>query len=182
MGPPHPDALLIAYQVRSLEPVTMLWVDAAPDIMGELLPYAPADDPILHRMEFSPSALVMMHARMGTRPQWDLGPVKLSRVIGKNGKPIVQGITAGRRYAEGAYCPVRLDPPGHEIACARAEFVVWRAALVDLANEIWNLESFAPQQPTAAALPWTNNTERKPRILYEIHRTTISLTMSTRTA
>lgn len=166
MGPPHPDALLIDHAVRTLEPVTMLWEIAREGIMGDLSPYAPADDPTLRRMQFSPMALVMMHAKMGTRPAWDLGPTSVKRIQGGNGKPKVHGITAGHRYETGAHCPLQLDPPAREIACARAEYAVWHAALMTVTAELesWNLKDFAPQYPKAAPAPWIEDTERKPRI------------------
>jgi len=168
LGAPHPDALLIDYHVRALDDVTMLWEQSVDAIMGELAPYAPADDPILTRMQFSPSALIQLHARMGNRPIWDLGPLRLTRVVGRNGKPVTNGITAGGRYAEGSACPLQLDPPGREIACARAEYFIWRSALSALASESWNLVDHAPQQPSAAALPWREDTERKVRVLRDI--------------
>lgn len=168
LGPPHPDALLIDHAVRSLGDVTMLWEHEGPGIMGDLLPYAPLEDPVLRRMQFSPCALVTLHARMGTRPCWDLGPLKLTRIIGKNGKPVVNGITEGRRYAEGANCPLRLDPSGYEMACARAEYLIWWQALHGLVAESWNLSEFALQYPRAAERPWKLDTERKPRILQDI--------------
>ena len=90
--------------------------------------------------------------------------MRLKRIIGKNGKTVVNGITAGRRYAIGAACPLQLDPPGREIASARAEYFVWRSALDLLAAEI-KLSDFTALPPRAAAMPWLEDTEHKPRIL-----------------
>lgn len=167
LGDPHPDALMLEYKVRSLPDVTMEWEHWCSAIMGELLPYARADDPLVRRMQFSPSALVTMHARMGTSPHWDLGRPELKRVLGRNGKPIVLGITAGGRYTEGAHCPLRLDPTGYDIACARAEYVIWHQALVELIAECWNLHEMVATGPTVAPLPWIADWP-KPRILRDL--------------
>lgn len=164
MGPPHPDALLIDHCVRQMEDVELDWAGSRDRIMGHLAPYAPLDHPALRYMRFSPQAIITMHARMGTRPVWDLGRSRLHRVIGKNGKPVVDGVTAGRRYAPGASCPLRLDPSGPEIACARAEYAVWHASLVALVAESRKLDDHAPQHPAAPPEPWRTGEQQKPAI------------------
>lgn len=179
LGPPHPDALLIDYAVRSLSDVTMLWEHECAGIMGNLAAYVEADDPVLRRMQFSPACLVTAHARMGTRPRWDLGPARLRPMFGRNNKPVVRGITAGRRYQEGAYCPLELELAGttrlltgdsiaREIACARAEYLIWRRALGELAAESWDLRDHVAQLPRAAERPWITDTEQKHRVLRDI--------------
>src|SRR5262245_7023767 len=84
LGAPHPDAEMLDSRVRRLQDVTMLWDDVCEDLMGELAPWAPANDPVLRRMPFQPGALVMTHAKMGTRPRWDLGPARVTRILGRN--------------------------------------------------------------------------------------------------
>ena len=190
LGPPHPDALTLDYFVRKLEPVVVNWKRQRKYLMGDLHHYLTEDDPIVVSMstsplatlvsdrkavidrgpqivgsrELSPGHLVMMHARMGTRPIWDMGPTRLRAVRGRNGKPMIEGISAGRRYKPGAYCPMQLDPPAQEIACARFEYSIWHQALVTIANESWKLEDHAVQQPTAAAAPWLTGDPIAPRV------------------
>lgn len=165
LGAPHPDAFLVDHRVRSLpDRIKVDWPGVREAMLGHLACWAPEDDPLLCRMQAEPIALVMMHARMGTRPRWDVGPIRPLRVIGKNGKPVVNGVSPGRRYADGARCPLRLEPPAAEIACARWEFAVWHAALVALANESWNLTSWIPTPLRASVRPWVLDEERKPRI------------------
>jgi hypothetical protein len=165
LGAPHPDALQIEWRVRQLTDIQVPWSRLATDIMGHLEPYAETPP----QLTFQTRTLVEMHARMGNRPIWDLGPVQLTRMVGKNGKPVVNGITAGNRYATGAHCPLQLDPPGREIAAARCEYLVWRHALGELAAESWSLAEYAPLPPAAAALPWHHNSEPTRRILHDIH-------------
>jgi hypothetical protein len=134
--------------------------------MGELGAYLTDGDPLVRRMKAQTSALVQVHARMGTRPRWDVGPLRLVRILGKNHKPVVHGVTRGRRYAAGAYCPLQLDPPPQEIVSARFEYFVWRAALERITTlaESWKDASFAPQQSTAPWRPWLTGEEREPVI------------------
>lgn len=165
LGPPHPDALQVDWYVRQLEDIKLDWAASRIMVMGELAPYAPVGDPAVSAMSFETSALVQMHARMGTRPIWQMGQVTLRRVLGRNGKPTVNGISRGGRYGVGASCPLVLDPPAAEIACARAEYWVWHSALTWLAAESWTLDDHTPLPPRAAALPWIGDTERKGRIL-----------------
>ncbi len=168
LGPPHPDALLIDHAVRQLPNVKLNWAQTAKALMGHLLPYTPKPDPRIQHMATSPAALVVSHAIMGTRPHWDLGPVRLRRILGKNGKPVIDGITAGRRYGRGASCPLQLEPEGCEIISARFEYAAWHTALVTLANESWNLSEHVAVLPHAAAEPWITGPEPTSRILKSI--------------
>jgi hypothetical protein len=166
LGPPHPDALQLDYAVRHLpHSVGVDWARSRDHLMGDLACWIDARDPRTAHMSTSAMALVMAHARMGTRPHWDLGAVRLLRVHGKNGKPVVEGITPGRRYSDGAHCPLRLDPEAHDIACARFEYWVWREALAQLVRESWNYTEHILQMPSAAAAPWLNDDERRSRVL-----------------
>jgi hypothetical protein len=174
LGPPHPDALLIDHAVRQLPPVKLNWARMAKALMGHLLPYAPQTDPCIQRLATSPAALVVSHAIMGSRPPWDLGPCVLRRILGKNGKPVVDGITAGRRYGAGASCPLQLEPEGAEIISARFEYAAWHTALVSLANESWNMREHVALPPRAAPAPWITGPEPTSRILRTIERHELS--------
>ena len=181
LGAPHPDALLIDAAVNRLPELGLDWNRSRSHVIPDLLHWVGPDDPILSAMTFQPAGLLALHARMAMRPVWDLGPVQVLRVMGKNGKPVVQylddfgelvdGRTSGRHYGPGARCPLRLDPPAHEIAYARAEYLVWRDALEQVRQRLcaWNLHDHRPLPPLAAAEPWFRDTEPKPRILQSLH-------------
>lgn len=175
---PHPDAILAESAVGRLEDVGLDWAASREPLMGHLAPYVDLNDPALTYLSFQAGALVAMHARMGTRPQWDLGEPKLLRINSKNNKARVQfldddgvtlidGLTAGRRYGPGARCPLRLEPLGAEIAFARAEYAAWRAGLcrVTMILENWDLRDHRARPPRAAAEPWAYDDEPKTRIL-----------------
>lgn len=177
LGQPHPDALLIDAAVKRLPEIGLDWAQSRARLMPDLLEWVAPTDRMLGAMSFQPAALVMMHARMGTRPRWNLGPTKVVRVLGKNGKPLLQfidhegnlveGRTTARHYGSGARCVCRLDPPAREIACARAEYFVWRSALSDVANTLraWKLRDHVVTPPVAAAEPWIVDTEMRSRVL-----------------
>lgn len=189
LGPPHPDALRIDYAVRQLEDVAVDWAFVRRHLMPDLYRWLELADQVefTHRAELlsdrtarvvkdrmttsamrtSPTALVMMHARSRSRPIWDLGPVTVNRIVGKNGKPVVDGLTPGRRYAHGASCPLQLDPPAPEIAAARFEYLAWRTALVQIADQLasWNLADHVVLRPAAAEMPWVADTEKRSRVL-----------------
>jgi len=176
-GIPHPDALIVECVVNRLGEVGLDWKQSRERLMGHLAPYVSIDHPAMAYLSLNVSALVTIHARMGTRPQWDMGPVKIKRSNGKNGKPIVQyidddgylvdGMTAGRRYGPEARCPVQLDPPGPDIAFARAEYFAWRSGLarVKATLDTWKLNQHIAVGPAAAAEPWAHDDERRSRIL-----------------
>lgn len=166
LGPPHPDALTLDYAVRSLPSVRVNWMRDRDRLLGPLAAYVGDRDPIARGMETSPGPLLQHHAIMRTRPSWDLGAPRLTRIIGPNGKPRVTGVTPKGRYVPGAGCPLRLDPPAPDIARARWEYRVWYDALVMMASGGWIGQDFAPQQPCAPAAPWIASEERNPRILW----------------
>ncbi len=167
MGAPHPDALLVDWRVRQLGTVVVLWEVVHQWIMGSLAGTS-ADDIALRRMQFERSALIQLHARMGTRPQWDPGEVTVCAMRGRNGKPVVVGLTPGGRYAEGSYCPLEIVPSLREIAHDRVEWFVWHETLLELAHESWNLADWEVLPSTAAAQPWVFDDEKKSRILRDI--------------
>lgn len=193
IGTPHPDALALEWLVRNLEDFSAPWAWVRAELVPDVHQFLRAEDTekraklrenefgadrharivkvAVTAMQASPAALVAAHARTGSRPIWDIGKVKVERLIGANGKPVVNGITAGNRYGLGAHCPVSLYPPAEEIAAARFDYAVWRDALAKLASESWSLKDFEPLPPTAAARPWICDDEpkrTKPRVLETI--------------
>lgn len=184
---PHPDALKVEAAAGRLQDLSFAgdaWPALRPKVMGDLDAYAPADHPALASMKFQVAAIVMLHARMGTRPRWDIGTPVLTRVNGKNGKPRVQyldeasgelidGLTSGRRYGPMARCPLQLDPPGPEIAAARAEYLVWRHGVQQVKEtlESWGMQEHEALHPAAPVLPWVRDNEAKTRILPALQET-----------
>jgi hypothetical protein len=187
LGPPHPDALTLDHAVRSLEDM-VLTLPIARVLIGDLAPYLTREvvhqvvgrragyvvqertekvDAVKHR-SVSPTALVTLHAKLGNRPHWDLGPVRVSRVTGSNGKPVVNGITRGRRYANGAHCPLRLDPSPDHIIRARFDYAAWHGALTALATCRMTEHQALP--PRAAVEPWITGETPTSRILKPISR------------
>lgn len=193
-GEPHPDALLLDYKVRSLPPV-LFTVAMARHLLGELAPYLMREvvrtvrtimirrgdrdiagivgdertDQVteVEKRELSPAALIAIHARLGNRPNWSVGPWRITRVNGRNNKPIVHGITRGHRYNTGAYCPLQLAPSAETIARARFEYAVWWMSLMELA-ESCQLTEHVALPPRAAAEPWFTGEESRSRILKAI--------------
>ncbi len=178
LGAPHTDALMLDHAVRSLpsiEPDAKLMQS----VLGQYAPYlkptvtvmsnarsvliggnraAPSRDPVAPGREMSAAESVIRHARLCVRPSWDVGEVKLVRVMGANNKPAINGLTAGGRYAPGAHGMVTLDPPAHVIASARLEYALWHAALRLLASEFGSegckLTSRRALAPAAPEAPW----------------------------
>lgn len=130
-------------------------VDERPKRNGRMFSGARVErHPLVEPYELTPAALIMLHARLGTRPIWDMGPVRLVR-----GKPAMIGRQYGKgRFSEGSHCPLVLEPSAPEIAAARFEYMCWHTALVALAGAALNLKSIAPQQPAAPAAPWRDGT------------------------
>lgn len=183
MGAPHPDALMIDYAVQQLPAVGLDWRASRERLVPDLLHWVDENDPILSSMSFQPHALLVIHAKLGTRPIWDLGKPHVERKIGPNGKPVVQyidedsgevrvGRTEGRHYGHLAHCPLVLSPPAREIACARAEYSVWWHALEHVRATVcaWNLHDHEALPPEAEPTPWIVNREpkRKRRVLPSI--------------
>jgi hypothetical protein len=178
LGPPHPAALTIENVVDGLEDMRLDWRAARTLILGELAPYVTDNHPRLSHVFFEVGSLIALHARMGNRPVWDLGPVRLTRINNKgNNKPVVQyladdgalidGRTNGRHYGPMARCPLQLEPAGAEIAFARAEYIAWHAGLMKVHHIIraWNLPDYASLPPRARPEPWITGEEPKSRVL-----------------
>lgn len=102
-----------------------------------------------------PSALVTMHASMGTRPDWIREQPRPEPVPAERGHgPKVVGECRGRNwYTSGSHCPLRWDPSPTSIAQARGDYLVWWRALDQLAREL-RLEKFLALAPGCAEMPW----------------------------
>lgn len=184
MGAPHPDALLIDHAVGMLSDVTMPWEDYREIIVPDLLAYCRADDPALARMQFQPKGLIMMHAKMGTRPRWQHGELRVECVLSGNRRdPKVMFLdeegneTAGSRrgnyYSSGACCPIRITPPPREIACARGEYFVWYSALLrltEMLNSTCRLSEHSAVTAGFSPAPWGLPDKENGRVLYVSER------------
>jgi hypothetical protein len=190
-GAPHPDALMLDHVVRrDLEPAR-LTMAMAKELLGELASWLTRDvmrplqtgmvkkkdgrdiagivvsetverETQLEARELSPASLVPLHARLGNRPNWATGEPRIRRVNGSNGKPLIRGITKGKRYGDGAHCVLALEPSVDVILRARFEYVVWWMALVEIAERCRMTEHFA-LPPSAPPFPWRGGEQQNPR-------------------
>jgi hypothetical protein len=106
-----------------------------------------------------PAALVTMHARMGTRPQWfDDQPIPLPVPAARGPRAKVIGeCWAKNAYSTGSYCPLEWSPSPVSIAEDRADYLAWWRALNSL-PQILNpvLTGHVVLPPAAPEFPWRN--------------------------
>jgi hypothetical protein len=177
-GKPHPDALLLDWLVNGLEDVTLQWPAGQNVLAGHLVRYVTKEDAfVIGRMRAQPAGLVRAHARMGTRPFWDVW-YRFEPVMMANGRPRVQRLdrhgklvdcSHGQRdYLQGGQCPVRigigsrpgergrLGAPMVEIISARFEYLMWRRGLDELVERAARagLTDWIPVAPQAPVAPW----------------------------
>ena len=177
-GKPHPDALLLDWLVNGLEDVAIQWPAGQIALLGHLARYVTkSDEFIIAKMKAQPAGLVRAHARMGTRPFWDVWyrfePVllannkPLTRYVDRHGK-LVDCRHGQQDYLRGGQCPVRIgigSRPGErgrlgaplvEIVSARFEYYVWRKALDELVLRAARagLTDWIPVAPQAPVTPW----------------------------
>jgi hypothetical protein len=177
MGPPHPDALTIERAVQGLHAEVVLdWRTMRETLMGDLHLLAPRGNPmLLARAEragvmtervFSEIALVESCARLGRRPQWEVGTPSPQRMIGKNNRPVLVGESKGEgRYTHGSYCPLQYTGPSIEqLIVRRFEWIVWHDGLVRLAGTLrgWLLREHVAGKPDAPATPWLDAPAARP--------------------
>lgn len=109
------------------------------------------------------SALVTMHARRGSTPDWredEPRPYQVRADKGPNAK-VIGNCEGKNRYSLGAYCPLQWEPRPVSVLQARADYLVWWRALGTLAATV-KLDRMALQFPAAANAPWLTDgsTER----------------------
>lgn len=101
------------------------------------------------------TALVTMHAKMGTRPNWREDtphPLPTPARHGPNAKIVGECFGKGR-YSEGSHCPIRWWPSPITIAEARADYLAWWRGLDQLARQL-RLGEHDPHPPLAPEFPW----------------------------
>ncbi len=192
-GLPHPDAIVIEKAVARLEDSPLDWEADAEDILGDLFnlwkPPIPSAKParrvseigwgkgpfrVHERVEPSrlvcevilrPAALVTMHARMGTRPDWFDGwpkPEQVPADRGPNAK-IIGECWGKNAYSAGSNCPLAWDPSITSIAEDRADYLAWWRGLAHLADTL-ELSGHIVLPPTAPEMPWRNR-DHPPNII-----------------
>lgn len=178
---PHPDAIIIDRQVCDLAQllggmrgtVTIDYHHSREILFGSLLAYAPE---AMALRPYKIAEIVKSAAHLKRRPTWNVGRIRISRVLGPNGKPKLLNET-GRdpvrpngKYNEGSYCALVLDPTVREIGETRAEYLLWHRALVELRSALADsLVAHTPTFPEAPQTPWNDppaiDGVRKPKVL-----------------
>lgn len=184
LGVPHPDALEVERAVANLPDAVIDWEADAEPILGDLLALAdprrcppkprrstvvrwngarvhqvPPPREVLLVRSLRTSALVIQHARMGTRPDWQEGPPRPVPVLAATGgQPAVMGVCKGRnRYTIGSFCPLRYEPSPLSIAAQRADYVAWWRGLNALVGLLASpLVDHVATEAVAPELPWRN--------------------------
>jgi hypothetical protein len=173
---PHPDAVIIGHQVDGLAELMggsngMVSIDyrgSRPMLFGDMA--GPPGLPLQLR-PFNVVALVKSMAVLRKRPVWYVGKVRLTRSIAANGRGLFIGQMLRKgRYSTGSFCPIGYSPSLLQIAEARAEYLLWHRALVELRSALADsLLAHAPQFPEAPQTPWIEDPAqagvRKPKVL-----------------
>ena len=185
--PPHEDALTVEAAIERLE---LTAPELSPDIEAELvdgLGFAVDVGGAVAAASRNAANLLLVHGRLASRPTLRLEPPEVSPKLAANGKPgvwlrecwdaptfddhghawrqVEVECRAKRKdlYPHGAYGVVEFTPDAQELVNERAEYAVWRAALVWLAEAVSGaLESRAALPPRAAARPWMGERDGEP--------------------
>ena len=184
-GLPHPDAETIEKAVSGLRDAFIDWSKEARHILGDLLRLVdPTPDPSIEKGRAATAswpqrgevrqeaklepprrailiktlrtgALVTMHAKMGTKPDWRADspqPMPIAAARGPNASVI--GECRGKNlYSTGSYCPIRWSPSALSIAESRADYLAWWRGLRHL-SDVLELESFQALPPVVPEMPW----------------------------
>lgn len=159
-GLPHPDAEKIEKAVAALEDQCIDLAASTDALMGDLAPLLSQRD-VLSVRSLRTTALVTMHAYMGTRPDWHPEtprPRWIEPEKGPQNRPRIIGECRGRfLYTVGSYCPLQWDPSAISIALARLDYVAWHRGLAQLA-EVLELDAHDALPPAAKEQPWFDRT------------------------
>lgn len=154
LGLPHPDALIVERAVGALPTVVIDWDASRAMIMGDLSALMTARDVIMVRT-LRTDALVTMHARMQTRPDWREDPPLPQKIMAERGPNVkVVGERWARNvYSPGSHCPLRYEPSVIAIAEARADYFAWWWGQKVLAETLV-LNAHVVLPPSAPPTPW----------------------------
>lgn len=180
-GEPHPDALTLGRLVRQIGDVVIDWSASARGLLDEA---STIDNPLERREDVNhvtydsrsrhasvtrdtrvfnglrTQTLMVMHAKMGTRPDWRSEPIKVHGIKVQGGAYKLVGKATGSRrgrvwYSEGSYCPLEFTPRPETVALARAEYWAWWRGLVELSRLArGQLNDYEALQPAAPPYPW----------------------------
>lgn len=185
--PPHEDALTVEAAIERLrftKPELPAWIDGdLVDGIGFAVDAAAA----LRAALGNAANLLLVHGRLGSRPTLRLEPPEIKPKLAANSKPgvwrrecwdertfddharasrsVEVACVATRKgvYPAGAYCVVEFFPDPQDLVSERAEYAVWRAALVWLAEALSGaLESRSALPPRAAERPWMGERDGEP--------------------
>ncbi|MCC6172049.1 MAG: hypothetical protein IT481_08475 [Gammaproteobacteria bacterium] len=161
LGLPDTDAVWIERAVGSLQDLIVDWEASRHAVMGDLAELLTTRDRLMLR-PLKTAALVTMHARMGTRPNWRdrvPQPYPVPAAKGAVGRAAIVGECRGKNlYTTGSHCPLRWEPSPVVFALARAEYAAWHRGLCTLAETLV-LDRHVALPPRAPAQPWS---EREP--------------------
>jgi hypothetical protein len=160
-GLPHPDAEKIELAVSSLQNLIVDWKMSCVAIMGDLAMLFKARDAIMVGT-LRTAALVTMHAKMSSRPDWQTEqpiPHWVGAERGRNRPKLVGECLSKDRYTAGAHHPLTWEPSPISIAQTRADYACWHRGLVIL-SETLELQEHVALPPVAPSMPW--NGEREP--------------------
>lgn len=179
VGDPHPDALTIEIDVARLaDSAAVDWDSSKKHLLGDLAVWANGNP--LIGLGFSARALVTMFGRLGTRPDWMPEPPHVERIrhisggwhvvqhLDDDGR-LIAGRDRSRKLGRGARCPLQLVPSAAEYAHARAEWSVWHAGLVQLAELLSAPGSLVDHQvlpPAVTPAPWITGMPEPSRVLH----------------
>lgn len=164
-GLPHRDAEKIEVAVGNLPNMIIDWAASRDAIMGDLAALFNARDVLLVRTLHT-AALVTMHAKMATRPDWreeQPRPHWIAAERGRNRPKIIGECKGKDRYTIGAYSPLHWEPSPISIADVRADYACWHHGLTRLAESL-DLDEHVALPPTAPARPWAGEREPVRRI------------------
>lgn len=167
LGEPDPDALVIEAAVLALQHAPIDWPSTRRDCIGAVGGLLDDNEPTLKHLTIGTPGLVALHAKMRTRPQWDLRPHP-EPMLGKNGKPEIRlrdrsgpavkgkgGPNGVPWYPTGACSFIEWWPVPRLAAFNRIEYSIWWQALDTLADHLrGGLASFEPLNPAAHPSPW----------------------------
>jgi hypothetical protein len=167
LGPPHPDAEIIDAHVQGLEPMEVDGVRSRFWLAPECAALIEVNDFALGRLQVDVKSWVIMHARMGTRPMWQVENWKVERRIDmQTGRTIVVGIDENRNYQRGSHCPITYAPNPRAVINDRAEYTCWHEALRSLRDQLDGVLQSIKLDPFDIPMqPWITGDTPQPNIL-----------------
>jgi hypothetical protein len=167
LGPPHPDAEIIDAHVQGLETMEVDGVRSRFWLAPECAALIEANDFSLGRLQVDVKSWVIMHARMGTRPMWEVEQWKVERRIDmRTGRTVQVGRDRNDRWHGGSHCPITYVPDPRAVINDRAEYSCWHEAMRLLRDRLDRaLQSIALDPFDIPQQPWITGDTPKPMVL-----------------